>query len=92
MSDINPIGRPELNGVQANRPANQPRGGANQPANKPSQDRVQLSDHARLLSQLRQNPIREDLVSRVRNELAQGTYETDAKVDQAIDELQADLD
>jgi anti-sigma28 factor (negative regulator of flagellin synthesis) len=93
MSDINPIGRPEMNGVQHQKAASQQRAQPSQQAGRQaSDDRVQLSNHARLLSQIRQNPIREDLVNRVRDELAQGTYESEAKVEQAIDELQADLD
>jgi len=92
MSEINPVGRPELNGVHANQNARQQKVQATQQTSQQREDRVQVSDHARLLSKLRENPIRQDLVSRVRQEIDQGTYETADKVDRAIDELRADLD
>jgi len=54
-------------------------------------DRVELSQHARLLSRLSELPdIRTDLVNRIRQELAEGRYDTDAKLDTAIDNLVAE--
>ena len=56
-----------------------------------SGDRVELSDHARLLDRLRQLPdVREELVEMVREAIAQGTYETAEQVDVAIDRLLED--
>ena len=55
-------------------------------------DRVELSDQARLLNQLRSlPPVREGLVDRVRSEIADEAYLTDAKLDVAIDRLLEDL-
>jgi flagellar biosynthesis anti-sigma factor FlgM len=51
-------------------------------------DRVELSEHARFMSQLRQLPeIRADRVAEIRHQIAEGTYETDAKLDIAIARL-----
>ncbi len=55
-------------------------------------DRVELSDHARLLDQLRDLPnVRQDLVQQIRDAIAQGRYETPEKINQAIERLFADL-
>ncbi|MBT8486228.1 MAG: flagellar biosynthesis anti-sigma factor FlgM [Phycisphaerales bacterium] len=66
----------------------------NRPAAPPVRpgDRVELSDHARYLDQLREAPpIRVDQVTSIRSEIENGTYVTDAKLDQAIDALIRDL-
>ncbi len=56
-------------------------------------DRVELSDHARLLDQLRDLPnVRQDLVQQIRDAIAQGQYETPEKINQALERLFADLD
>jgi negative regulator of flagellin synthesis FlgM len=91
MSDISPIGRPDPASIQEHRRQQQPQQAAQQPSQQRSGDQVQLTDHARLLSQLRELPERQELVDRVRSELAGGTYETDAKLDQALDEMAEDL-
>lgn len=63
-----------------------------QATERPS-DRVDISDRARLLSKLASLPeIRADLVDRVRREIADGTYETADRLDQAIQNLAEDLD
>ncbi len=55
-------------------------------------DSVELSDHAKLLSKLAKLPeIRTSLVDRVRQQIADGTYETPEKIDIAIDNLAEDL-
>lgn len=55
-------------------------------------DRVELSDRARYLSKLGSLPdVRQDLVDRIRNEIAGGQYETPEKLDQAIWSLLDDL-
>jgi len=92
MSNVNPLGRPEMNGIPANhkaRPQQAQPNGAAKP--QPGQDQVQLSEHAKMLSKLRENPVRQDLVNQVRTELDQGTYETDGKLNQALDELGKEL-
>ena len=56
-------------------------------------DRVELSDHARLLDQLRGLPnVRQDLVQQIRDAIAHGQYETPEKINQALESLFADLD
>jgi hypothetical protein len=45
-------------------------------------DRVEVSREAR---EARTEPVRRDLVDRVRRELAEGTYENDEKLNLAID-------
>jgi flagellar biosynthesis anti-sigma factor FlgM len=55
-------------------------------------DRVELSDHARLLDQLRRMPdVRSEHVEIVRQAIADGTYETDARLEKAINGLIRDL-
>ena len=57
-----------------------------------SEDRVELSDHARLLERLRSLPeVRQDLINRVRDEIAGGTYESPEKLDEALQRLLDDL-
>jgi hypothetical protein len=59
----------------------------------PRGDRVELSDHATLLEELRSLPdCRMEVVQRVRDAIATGTYVSDAKLDAAIDGLIQDLD
>ena len=56
-------------------------------------DRVELSDHARFLDKMRKLPSgRLELVQQVKQSIAQGTYETDDKFNQAISRLIDDLD
>jgi len=56
-----------------------------------SVDQVQLSDHARWLDRLRDLPIRSDLVDRIKSEIAAGTFDVDARIDQAADAIANDL-
>lgn len=46
---------------------------------------------ATYLNKLRDNPIREDLVADVREQIADGTYETPEKIDAAVSELAGEL-
>lgn len=56
-------------------------------------DQVELSERARLLSKLQDTPeIRADLVSRTRDEIAQGTYLTPDKLESAADNAIDDLE
>ncbi len=58
-----------------------------------ARDRVELSDRAQLLSKLRESPaIRQDVVDRVRGEIASGSYLTPDKIEGAADNLAADID
>jgi hypothetical protein len=55
-------------------------------------DRVELSDRARLLSRLAGlPPVRQDLIDRVRDEIARGDYDTPGRLDLAIENLADDL-
>ncbi len=61
-------------------------------AERPS-DRVDISDRARLLSKLSALPdVRSELVDRIRQEIASGTYETEDRLDQAVANLAEELD
>jgi hypothetical protein len=54
-------------------------------------DRVELSDFARYLDMLRQLPnIRQNLVDLVKSQIDAGTYETDDKIDAAIELIARD--
>jgi anti-sigma28 factor (negative regulator of flagellin synthesis) len=61
------------------------------PSVRRGNDEVEVSAVATYLSKLRQLPIRQDLVDRVREEIAQGTYDTSDRLDAALDELIQDL-
>ena len=55
-------------------------------------DRVELSDHARYLDTLRRLPsVREDRIQRIRDAIAEGAYETEDKLDEAVDRLLEEL-
>lgn len=55
-------------------------------------DRVEVSAMALYVSKLQQLPaVREDLVSRVRAEIASGTYDTDERLNAALDEMFKDV-
>ena len=53
-------------------------------------DDVQFSAQAYFTSKLRNLPIREDLVARVRDEIARGKYDSPDKLDKALDEMIGD--
>jgi len=86
MSDIPPIGRtgaPTLGLVRST-----DRSAPASDAAPRQRDQVELSSAAQLLSRMSELPdVREDLVARVRGEIAAGTYETDDKLNAAIDAL-----
>ena len=55
-------------------------------------DRVELSNHARLLDRLQRLPdVRDELVESVRHAIADGTYETPEKLDIAVRQLLEEL-
>jgi negative regulator of flagellin synthesis FlgM len=67
---------------------------ADRPSDRPS-DRVEFSDRARLLSKLASRsapPMRQDLIDRIRTQIADGTYETEEKLEAAIQALAQDLE
>lgn len=91
MSDISPISRPNAAAVNGSAQAGNRVHGTAAAANRPA-DSVELSQAARYLSQLSENaPVREDLVARIRAQIANGTYETDDKINAALDAMTDDL-
>jgi flagellar biosynthesis anti-sigma factor FlgM len=97
MSDIAPIHSvgvdrlDTVSGIADRAAARTPARAQTAPAERPS-DRVELSDRARYLSKLASLPdTRQDLIDRVRQEIAGGQYETPEKLDEAIANLLDDL-
>ena len=54
-------------------------------------DRVELSGISHLIQALKTNDIRTDKVANIKAQIANGTYETDDKLNSAIDKLADDL-
>jgi negative regulator of flagellin synthesis FlgM len=54
-------------------------------------DAVEISPFARFVAMARENPVREDLIESIRQQIADGTYDTDDKFDRAFDEMLSDL-
>jgi len=54
-------------------------------------DEAEISVVGRMLSRLSDLPIRQDLVDRVREEIAAGTYDTPEKLQAAVDSLLDDM-
>jgi len=91
MSDISPIGRPPAAAINGSAHAATRINGSGVHAPR-ADDSVEFSDAARYLSRLKQNePVREDLVNRIRSQIEAQTYESDDKIDAAIDALIDDL-
>ncbi|MEX2218183.1 MAG: flagellar biosynthesis anti-sigma factor FlgM [Phycisphaerales bacterium] len=92
MSDIAPVsGVPSDRFDTAPAPGYGPATRSAQPTRRPS-DRVELSDRARLLSKLNAMPdIRQDLVDRIRREIAEGSYDSAERMDRAIDALTQEM-
>jgi flagellar biosynthesis anti-sigma factor FlgM len=91
MNDIAPVGRPNYTAMGGTA-----RRGATQAApingTQRGGDEVQLSDTARLLSQLRQMPdVRQNKIDQVRQAIDDGSYDTEDKVDAILDPLMEDL-
>lgn len=90
MTDVGPVSQSRAAAASQtgryNRSANQ--------ASSPQRaaDRIELSDHAQLLSKLSQLPeVRQDLIDSVRAQIEDGTYDSDEKIDTAIERLAEDL-
>lgn len=93
MSEIHPIGAHQVDRIDSK----YTREGASHPALPDTAiqrgaDEVELSTTARLMNRLDQiSGVRDDVVSRVRQEIEAGTYDADAKLDLAIERLAEDL-
>ncbi|MDQ7013138.1 MAG: flagellar biosynthesis anti-sigma factor FlgM [Planctomycetota bacterium] len=98
MTEIGPIGggasaqrasRPQLE-AEARAGETRPGDRAQTRSARRGADRVEVSSLARELSQ-QQEPVRQDLIDRVRAEIDSGSFETDRRVDGAIDRIMEDL-
>lgn len=96
MPDISSIGHESVGPLDRTTPPHA-RGETSSPSRigRPPQrpgDRVELSDHARFLDQLRRLPeVRSEHVEAVRQAIADGTYETEPRLEAAIDRLIQEL-
>ena len=92
MSEIPPVGLGIAGPVE--RPVSFPGDGVESPRlAERLTDRVELSDHARLVERLQSLPdVRTERVAEIRRAIATGTYETEARLDSAIDRLMEELD
>jgi flagellar biosynthesis anti-sigma factor FlgM len=75
------------NGLNMVRPDQRVNGTGAKPAGSKPQDQVEISDTAQRLSNLQQPEIRMDKVDKVRQAIAQGTYETPDKIDAVVDRI-----
>lgn len=94
MSDVGPVS-PISQGPRTRAELDRPSRAETEAPRAPgrSADRLELSDKARLLATMRQpQPVRLDLVERLRAQIADDSYETPEKVEQAADALLADLE
>ena len=94
MSDIAPVSNSSLIGaISANearaRKAEQLE--STDVARSREADAVEISPFARYVAMARENPVREDLIESIRQQIADGTYDTDDKFDRAFDEMLSDL-
>ena len=96
MSDIAPLGRPDPTGPISYDASARPRRAAATPAAGLARgtDRVDVSPEAReatLVARLKDLPVRSELVESARAAIANGTYETEDRLDAAIDAILEDL-
>lgn len=90
MSNINGIGSSQnISNIQGAKAA------ARAPEAKPAEsargDRVELSNVNALLTKLKTNDVRTDKVADIKAQIEAGKYESDDKLDAAIDRLMDDL-
>ncbi|MCC7406918.1 MAG: flagellar biosynthesis anti-sigma factor FlgM [Phycisphaeraceae bacterium] len=90
MSEVSPLSRPNAPALTPNvKPADAK---AAEPTRPARSDRADFSSAAQLLGRLDQLPdTRDELITRVKQEIALGAYETPEKIDAAIEELLKDL-
>lgn len=91
MSNINGIGPSQnINGIQGAKPAAKaPQAQATESSSRT--DRVELSNVNALLTKLKTNDVRTDKVADIKAQIEEGKYESDDKLDAAIDRLMDDL-
>ena len=61
------------------------------PVRQRASDRVELSGMGNILKALKSNDIRADKVSTIKAQIEAGTYESEDKIDAAVDRLMDDL-
>lgn len=91
MSSINGIG----NHSPVNKIATQPvqkQVSAEAPKQMLATDKLQISGMNHMMEMLKTNEVRADKVATIKSQIEAGSYETDAKLDAAIDRLIDDLD
>lgn len=96
MSEIGPIGGGAA-ASGASRPqsvetGSRPGQHAELNASRRGADRVEVSALARSLSRANHEPVRQDLVDRVRDQIERGEYITPERIDGAIDNLLGEID
>jgi flagellar biosynthesis anti-sigma factor FlgM len=99
MPDISSIGQGSVGPLERTDAAHGRRDDATAPARDASErdhdrraDRVELSDHARFLDRLRHLPdVRQEHIERIRQAIADGTYETPEKIEIALGRILEDL-
>ncbi|MBN1437286.1 MAG: flagellar biosynthesis anti-sigma factor FlgM [Sedimentisphaerales bacterium] len=91
MNNINGINSyPKLGSINAPKPASSDAAPQASPASQPGEkaDQVEISSIARYLSQIAQMPdIRFEKVEQIRQALADGNYDMDSALSQAIDNM-----
>jgi len=90
MSEISPVHHPHAPTLDPKVRPSKPQASADGTAR--GQDQVQLSDKAQFLSKIAELPdVRQGLVDEVRASIADGSYETDDRINAAIDNLIEDI-
>lgn len=89
MNDITPVRGPTVTPVNGlDKPVATPRA---LPSRLRGTDEAEISIVGQMLSRLSDLPVRQELVDRVRQEIAAGTYETPEKLEAAMEGLIEDL-
>ena len=96
MSDIAPLGRPDPTGPLSYDASARPRRAEAAASTHITRgaDRVDVSPAAReatLVAKLKDLPVREDVVAAARAAIANGTYETEDRLDAAVDAILEDF-
>lgn len=94
MSEVSPIGTTDVGRIQRGR-ADSGRSSAERPEapSRRGDDRVEVSEVARLLSKLREVPaIRQELVDDVRGRIEAGEYETPERLEAAVTAALEDIE
>jgi flagellar biosynthesis anti-sigma factor FlgM len=90
MSSVNGIGNQSPVQKIVSQPV-QKQVSAEAPKQMMATDKLQLSGQAHFLQALKGNDVRADKVSNIKAQIQAGSYESDAKLDVAIDRLLDDL-